>query len=292
MTMLSFACPYDSTQMLLGDSYYKCSTCGMTFPVREGVADFLRDELDPVSDKERQLRDEQIAPEGEDYGSPIRNRVETEFITDHLGAREGDLILDIGCGKGRASLPLLKKIRVRLTGLDFSWPALAAFRRKAPGGSELLLARADVAHMPVSPETFDRAICSMLLPSLPTTELVESVLAGSFRALKPGGKIVFTVFNYGRLARRLGYPKTGHFPGTQVLIRHFNPDELRDTLSRYFTVERVVGLVHGVPKITTPIDRFGLPGIKINALIDHGWRLVPALRDYADVLGAVCHKPS
>jgi hypothetical protein len=76
-----------------------------------------------------------------------------------------------------------------------------------------------------------------------------------------------------------------------VLIRYFTPEELFDTLSRYFKAERIVGLVHGVPKITTPIERIGAPGIQINAMIDRGWRLLSALREYAKVLGVVCRKP-
>jgi SAM-dependent methyltransferase len=288
--MSSFVCPYDLAPIVPSDTNCKCPTCARVFPIREGVADFLSERLDPVSEQERLARDEQMAPEGEDYGSPIRNRVEVPFIVKHLGAREGDSVLDVGCGKGRASLPLLRKVRVNLTGLDFSWAALAAFRRKAPAASKLTLARADVAHMPVPPARYDRAICSMLLPSLPTDELVECVLAGLFRALKPGGKVVITVFNYGRVARRLGYPKAGYFPGTRVLIRHFTPDELVRTVSRHFKVERIVGLVHGVPKLTTPIERIGPAGIRVNAMIDHGCRLLPALHDYARVLGVECRK--
>lgn len=258
--------------------------------MRDGVADFLDVPLDPTSDQERRVRDEQIAPDGQDYGNPFRNLVEVPFILRRLAANDGDAVLDVGCGKGRTSLPLLKKVRVNLTGLDFSWPALTAFRRKASASSKLLLARADVAHMPVAPETFDRAICSMLLPSLPTEELVEFALAGLCRALKPRGKIVFSVLNYGRLANRLGYPKAGYFPGTHVLIRHFTREELGDTLSRYFRVEQIVSLVHGVPKVTTPIGRLGVPGTRMNAIIDHGWRRLPFLRQHAQVLGAVCSK--
>jgi len=288
--MHSFVCPYDLAPLLFSNLEHQCTACGRRFSVREGVVDFLDHQLGPASEQERKVRDEQIAPEGEDYGNPFRNRVEIPFILKHLSANDGDVVLDVGCGKGRVSLPLLKKVRVFLTGVDFSWPALTAFRRKVQTAPNIMLARADVAHMPVPCESYDHAICSMLLQHLPSDELVECAVSGMFRALKPGGNLIVTVLNYGRMTKRLGYPQIGYFPGTRVFIHHYTPDEILSVLSRRFKVECIVGLVHGLPKITTPIGRMGLPGIHINAMIDHGWRLLPSLRNYADVLGVVCHK--
>ena len=288
--MLPFACPYDLTPVRPGPEAHECPTCHKSFPVRDGVADFLGHALDPLSEEHRQVRDEWIAPEHRDYGGPYRNLVEIPFILKRLGARAGDTVLDAGCGKGRIALPLLRRVDVRLMGLDFSWPALAAFHHKAPASAGVTLARADIARMPVVSASFDRAVCSMLLLNVPGEEMVEGILAGLARALKPGGKVIFTTYNYGRNARALGYPKIGYFPGTRVFIRHFTPRELRATLSRYFHVERMVGLAHTLPKVSGLLGRLGSVGLRASSVLDRANRLVPALRDYAQVLGAECLK--
>ena len=288
--MLPFACPYDLSAVRPEQGGYACPTCGKTFPVRDGIADFLGHALDPLSEEHRQVRDEWIAPEGRDYGGPYRNLVEIPYVVKRLGARAGETVLDAACGKGRIGLPLLRRTDVRVMGLDFSWPALAALRRKVPARAGLTLARADIARMPVAPASFDRAVCSMLLLNVPTEEVVEGILAGLARALKPGGKVIFTTYNYGRHARELGHPKVGYFPGTRVFIRHFTPREFRTLLGRYFHVERVVGLAHTLPKVTGLLGRLGRAGLRANSVIDRAGRLVPALRDYAQVLGAECRK--
>jgi SAM-dependent methyltransferase len=289
--MLPFACPYDLTAVRSDEGGYACPSCGKTFPVRDGIADFLGHPLDPLSEEHRQVRDEWIAPEHRDYGGPYRNLVEIPFIMKRLGVRAGEAVLDAGCGKGRIGLPLLRRADVRLMGLDFSWPALAALRRKVPASAGLTLARADIARMPVLPASFDRAVCSMLLLNVPTEEVIEDILAGLARALKPGGKVIFTTYNYGRKARDLDYPKVGYFPGTRVFIRHYTAREFRALLARHFHVERVVGLAHTLPKVTGLLDRLGRVGLHANGVLDRAGRLVPALRDFAQVLGAECRKP-
>jgi SAM-dependent methyltransferase len=288
--MPGFVCPYDLTPVRRGEGRHDCPACGKTFPVRDGIADFLGHALDPLSEEHRQVRDEWIAPADRDYGGPYRNLVEIPFLVKHLGARPGEAVLDAGCGKGRIGLPLLRRAGVRLVGLDFSWPALAAFRRKAPPAANLTLARADVARLPLPPESFDRAVCSMLLVNVPTEETVEGVLAELARVLKPGGKILFTTHNYGRTARHMGYPKCGYFPGTRVFGRHFTADELADTLARHFRVERTVGLAHDLPKVSGLLTRLGRIGLRANAVLDRAARPVRALRDYAHVLGVECRK--
>jgi SAM-dependent methyltransferase len=288
--MPGFVCPYDLTPVHLGVGGHECPACRKPFPVREGIADFLGHDLDPLSEEHRQVRDEWIAPADRDYGGPYRNLVEIPFLVKRLGARDGEAVLDAGCGKGRIGLPLLRRANVRLVGLDFSWPALAAFRRKAPPEANLTLARADIARMPLPSASFDRAVCSMLLVNVPTEEVVEAVLADLARVLKPGGKIIFTTHNYGRTARHMGYPKCGYFPGTRVFGRHFTPAELTGTLARHFRVERTVGLAHSLPKVTGLLTRLGSFGLRANAVIDRAGRLVPALRDYAHVLGVECRK--
>jgi hypothetical protein len=103
-------------------------------------------------------------------------------------------------------------------------------------------------------------------------------------------KIVKTRLNYGRLASRLGSSKPGYLPGTLVLIRHFMADELACTISRYFKVDGIVGLVRCLPKLTSPINGIGRARIHINPEIDYSGRFFPVLRNYAHVLGVEGHK--
>ena len=101
-----------------------------------------------------------------------------------LGARQGERVLDIGCGTGRfaeyASIPWM-------VGVDISDYLLAKARRRMP-----FLIKAQAEQLPFKDGLFDRAICSEVLEHTPDP---RALLEESWRVLREGGILIVTVPN-------------------------------------------------------------------------------------------------
>lgn len=106
-----------------------------------------------------------------------------------LAAHAGERVLDLGCGTGR-HLRRLDRAGVRAVGADFSMGMLRVARRHLPAAR---LVGADLQRgLPFGGARFDAALCSLVGEHL--TEL-HRTLADTARAVRPGGRLVFTVYH-------------------------------------------------------------------------------------------------
>jgi SAM-dependent methyltransferase len=112
-----------------------------------------------------------------------------------LGAGEGDLLLDLGCGAGRHAFESLRR-GCRVVACDYSLAELkdvgAMFvaledEIDAPWGR---CTNGDATRLPFRDDTFDRIIAAEVLEHIPDDEAAMAELA---RVLKPGGVIAVTV---------------------------------------------------------------------------------------------------
>ncbi|MGQ4475785.1 class I SAM-dependent methyltransferase [Streptomyces sp. SAS_276] len=129
-----------------------------------------------------------------------------------LGLREGDRVLDAGCGTGRALPPLRAAVGRSgvVLGADVT-PAMlrAAVRAGRDREGQLLLA--DVAALPLRPESLDAVFGAGLIAHLPRPEANLRELA---RVVRPGGTLaLFHPIGRAALAARQG--------------RQITPDDLR-----------------------------------------------------------------
>ena len=119
---------------------------------------------------------------------------------DELGAKEGDLLLDMGCGAGRHAFESYRR-GARVVAFDYSAAELkdvvglfAAMAEAGEAGSEAgSLAAAtngDALDLPFPDDTFDRIIASEVLEHVPDD---QRSLDEIFRVLKPGGTLAATV---------------------------------------------------------------------------------------------------
>ena len=117
-----------------------------------------------------------------------------------LGAREGDLLLDMGCGAGRHAFESFKR-GMRVVAFDYSAPELkdvgalfAAMREAgeagADAGSMAVTANGDALALPFADGTFDGIIASEVLEHVSDD---KQALDEVFRVLKPGGTLAATV---------------------------------------------------------------------------------------------------
>ncbi|WP_369269544.1 class I SAM-dependent methyltransferase [Streptomyces sp. R11] len=129
-----------------------------------------------------------------------------------LGLREGDRVLDAGCGTGRALPPLRAAVGPSgvVLGADLT-PAMldAAARAGRDADGQLLLA--DVAALPLRSESLDAVFAAGLIAHLPDPAQNLRELA---RVVRPGGTLaLFHPIGRAALAARQG--------------RQITPDDLR-----------------------------------------------------------------
>ncbi|MCX4815274.1 class I SAM-dependent methyltransferase [Streptomyces sp. NBC_01239] len=129
-----------------------------------------------------------------------------------LGLREGDRVLDAGCGTGRALPPLRAAVgrSGAVLGADLT-PAMLAAAVRAGRDREGQLLLADVAALPLRSESLDAVFGAGLIAHLPRPEANLLELA---RVVRPGGTLaLFHPIGRAALAARQG--------------RQITPDDLR-----------------------------------------------------------------
>jgi SAM-dependent methyltransferase len=121
---------------------------------------------------------------------------ECDFIEKEIAGDKRTRILDIGCGTGRHALELARR-GYAVTGIDLSLSLLDRAKEKAAAqGLTVDFRCGDARELPFAAE-FDLAImlCEGAFPLMETDEMNFRILEGAARALKPGGKLIFTTLN-------------------------------------------------------------------------------------------------
>jgi SAM-dependent methyltransferase len=119
---------------------------------------------------------------------------------DALGVREGDLLLDMGCGAGRHAFESFRR-GARVVAFDYSAAELkdvgglfAAMREAGEAGtapgSMAATANGDALALPFPDDTFDHVIASEVLEHVADD---ARALREIVRVLKPGGRLAATV---------------------------------------------------------------------------------------------------
>ncbi|MHA2223729.1 MAG: class I SAM-dependent methyltransferase [Candidatus Hodarchaeales archaeon] len=161
----------------------------------------------------------------------------------------GEKILDIGCNEGLFGEILKReKIRMDYIGLDITDESLKAGKRWNPNFHFL---NASATSLPFQNDTFMYIVSSETLEHIPDH---ISALKEIFRIMKPHGRLILSVPNYGNpilaaIARFykifLGNP---HFAmGEQIFEHHFTMEYLDDLFQKLsFRIIRSIG-AHYVP---------------------------------------------
>ena len=116
-----------------------------------------------------------------------------------LDSKEGNHILEIGCGTGGAARALARIVGPtgRVVGVDISETMLAEARKRTDAALAVEFVLADVHHLPFADGAFDRCCATNVFEILadPRQALHEMV-----RVLRPGGKLVVPAPDYGSMA--------------------------------------------------------------------------------------------
>ncbi len=159
------------------------------------------------------------------FTTPIGTLVkkyEGELILDLLKPRQGEIILDAGCGTGIFTLDILS-FGPYVIGLDISQPMLIRAAQKAKAYPfQIILA--DMSNLPFQDSSFDKVVS---VTALEFTKDAKSVVNELFRVTKKGGLIIVTTLNSRShwASRRKAQAKKGHAIFKEAIFR--SPDELQ-----------------------------------------------------------------
>jgi SAM-dependent methyltransferase len=121
---------------------------------------------------------------------------ECDFIESEVGRNKAIKILDIGCGTGRHAIELARR-GYSVTGIDLSDSMLRRAHEKAASEHVRVdFRKEDARDLPFTNE-FDLVImlCEGAFPLMETDEMNYKILSGAAKALRKGGKLIFTTLN-------------------------------------------------------------------------------------------------
>jgi ubiquinone/menaquinone biosynthesis C-methylase UbiE len=180
----------------------------------------------------------------------IRIRVETvKHFTDEIIF---DRVLDIGCGDGSLSLPLLPNCK-HLTLLDLSAKMLELASRKIPAerSNDVELINGSFLGADLEPQSFDLILCIGVLAHV---ESPSAVVAEVSRLAKPGATVI------------LEFTDSFHFWGVPIVLYQQCLKLLRPepyALNRLKS-RQVIGFCHEYGLKERALYRYGLPPIGVS----------------------------
>jgi len=142
-------------------------------------------------------------------------------ILQHLGLRDGDRIVDFGCGSGRLAVNLAQTCTVDYLGLDVVQDLLDYARSRCPGTYRF--ARNTALALPVPEASVDVFAAFSVFTHLLHTECYI-YLEEMYRALKPGGRVVASFLEFsmpshwGVFTKTVGEQRTSTVPHLNTFI--------------------------------------------------------------------------
>jgi ubiquinone/menaquinone biosynthesis C-methylase UbiE len=142
----------------------------------------------------------------------------TRRIGDRLSAREGERILDVGCGTGVLARFLAEQCRgSQVTGIDASPPMIrVATRRRSLSNCAFKVALAE--ELPFEDSSFDAVVSSLFFHHV-DVDLKHKSLLEIRRVLRPGGQLLVADMGppYTTLGRALSYGAWLFFRQPEIL---------------------------------------------------------------------------
>lgn len=132
------------------------------------------------------------------YDAEYAARRDIDFYVGAAG-RFGDPVLEVGCGTGRVLIPTARAEH-RIVGMDLSDQMLEICRKKVAQESQEVRHRIDLVRADMREFELGREFSLVTIPFRPfqhltTPEDQVSCLKSIRRHLKPGGRLVFDLFN-------------------------------------------------------------------------------------------------
>ena len=129
-----------------------------------------------------------------DYLMGRWSRVISPLLVDFASVRDGDNVLDIGCGTGSLTCALLESgPEIRVTGIDSSADFVENARRNV-NDERATFDQGDAQVLPYRDNQFDVCVSLLVMNFIPD---VERALGEMCRVTRAGGTVVAAVWDYG-----------------------------------------------------------------------------------------------
>jgi ubiquinone/menaquinone biosynthesis C-methylase UbiE len=178
--------------------------------------------------------------------------------------RDGDRILDVGCGPGVALKAYATRRQVQAHGIDYAENMVAFARRQLEESAPELgidIQHASVVELPYSNQSFDVVTSHRCLMALLDWDLQQKALVEIFRVLKPGGMLVLMEGTFDGIERlndyrrRFGLSEIDPAGRDRLITLKFREAELLDFISPFFELVRVQrwGMYYFLTRIVQPL---------------------------------------
>lgn len=142
--------------------------------------------------------------------------------------RKSDIFLDLACGTGFGTMALAKYSN-HVTGVDNDCKVIEYANTLSENVTVNFLCL-DVLNLPFS-LVFDLVVAFEIIEHIPPDVLLTEI----YRSLKPNGLLI------------LSTPQNslGHIPTTSDHVREFTLCEIKEVVSKYFLIEKIIGIKQG-----------------------------------------------
>jgi 2-polyprenyl-3-methyl-5-hydroxy-6-metoxy-1,4-benzoquinol methylase len=183
-----------------------------------------------------------------------------EVTLESVNPRHGEMILDIGCGRGIDGLEMAKKGAV-VIGLEPSNVMIRHARNHiSQDGANMSVVQGVGEHLPFRAQSVDKVVCKGALDHFPDPAMVMEQIA---LVLRPEGKVIIAIANFESLGFSLGkmvwwFRKIFGFKTSEGRMLWEVPEDhthkfdysfLRRLVRSYLKVEQAIGvsLFFGLP---------------------------------------------
>jgi ubiquinone/menaquinone biosynthesis C-methylase UbiE/uncharacterized protein YbaR (Trm112 family) len=231
-----YACPKckGEVELELGHDGLHCRVCDVTYPIRDGIPDFIVEKLEESSNRSLRVLgnwDSSILLDFLAYsyetcvyplvcnlfGGWRSTSLEqlAHYVSDVVGSQAG-LILDVACGPGTYGRRIASTSRT-IYGIDVSMSMLRRGARyvERDGAPNVHFARAKVETLPFPAGLFDAAICAGSLNHFSDTVVALREINGTMKAGAPLAAMCFFAgskgpFKYKSFRERTEKKRGGH----------------------------------------------------------------------------------
>lgn len=112
-----------------------------------------------------------------------------DFVRRHLNLQKGEAVMDVGAGPGFLAMEMANDVRPggRVIALDPSADMRAIAEQRCHTNSTIDVIDGDAINLPAKDSSLDAIVATQVLEYVPD---VAAAISDSFRALKPGGRLL------------------------------------------------------------------------------------------------------